>query len=164
MESINFNFLENLPQDDIKAQINYIFADLVDKLREFLNLEIINSQFKIRYNDEKNESKQNIEDILDLGVIRKVQNNILFIEVFAEYQHFLPLILVREALMCWVPNNLKNNKGVKVIINQIVELFLSNFDILNEWKAIFNRELVDYDFLMAEFDKLEKFLRCLSTS
>lgn len=159
MEIFNISILENLSEETTEEEINRIFLKLCEEIQESLNLEIIDSNINIIYRKGKYVSESQKENFLDFGVIKRDQNESLIIEIFDEYKKYLPIILLREAFYCFVPYNLKENVGIKIIINQIVEINLDKFEIINEWNTLFKKNIVDYNFLVSEFDRLEKFLR-----
>ena len=159
MHSINLESLENISKGNITKNINQVFTELCKEIQNFLNLEIITSKVILNYNEKKEIFEQNEQNILDLGVRRLFKDNLLIIEINKKYERFLPIILFREALMCWIPTNLKDNEGIKIVVNLIVEIMLQRFEIIKEWKSIFSNQIVDYDFLSSEFDRLEKFLK-----
>ncbi len=159
MENIITSIFENLSGENLGEEINQLFNNLLIEIHNFLNLEIINSNLKLLYKNEKYNIQLNRKNILDLGVKRFFQNNTLFIEILDKNDKFLPFILLREAYYCFIPNNLKENVGIKIIINQIIEINLQKFPFIKEWKILIRDYIVDYDYLSSEFDRLEKFLK-----
>lgn len=159
METFNISILENLSEETTEEELNLTFLELCEEIQDYLKMEVIDSNVKIIYRKGKYEGESQKENILDLGVQRKNQNESLIIEIFGEYSKYIPIILLREAYYCFVPYNLKENEGIKIIINQIVEINLDKFEIIDEWVLLFKNKIVDYNFLVAEFDRLEKFLR-----
>ncbi len=159
MSNLNFKDLQKLEELNNLKDLNQIFLNLLNEISVYLNLDIINSNFKITYEVDKEDIDFEKQNILDIGVKKNLYNNLLTIKIFKEYQNYLPIILLREAYYCFVPDTLKDNEGIKIIINQIVEINLDKFEIIKEWKHLMRSHILDYDFLAAEFDKLEKFLK-----
>lgn len=159
METFDISILENISEETTEEEINRIFLKLCEELQDYLNLEIIDSNINIIYRKGDYESGSQERNILDFGVQRKNQNESLIIEIFDKYIKYFPIILLREVYYCFVPNSLKENESIKIIINQIVEINLDKFEIINEWNLLFKNNIVDYSFLISEFDRLEKFLR-----
>ena len=160
MDKLKLDILENIPKDITNEGLNQIFKQLLDELSVYLNLELISSNVELIFNGGNETSKLKTQGILEIGVERCFQNNFLVIKInYKEYKKYLPIILLREALMCFVPDSLKENEGIKIIINQIIEIFLKKFDIIKEWGQIVREQIVDYDFLSSDFDRFEKFLK-----
>ena len=159
MEDIVSVIFKKYSRGKLKAIINQIFQDLLNELKIFLNLEVIHSNINIIYTNDNFNIELNRRNVLDLGVKRFFKNNTHFIKIYNYYKRFLPFILMREAYYCFIPDNLKENEGIKIIINQIVEIDLQKSELINEWKTLIREYIIDYDYLSAEFSGLEKFLR-----
>ncbi len=159
MNNLNLDVLENIPENNIAENINYIFDDLLKQLHSYLNLDIINSQVKIKYVNEGIVSEKENQDVLDLGGRRYIKDKSLVIEILDNYKKYLPIILLREAYYCFVPEILKDNETIKVFINQIIENNLQKLDVIKEWKLMIRNAIVNYDFFSAELDRIEKFLK-----
>ncbi len=157
MEKSYLNLLENIEELDNIESINQIYQNLLNELRFYLNLENCVPKVKIIFNKRDNPELKD-RDIFNIGV-KRTKNDFLIIEIFNSYKKFLPIILLREALMCFVPNMLVNNETIKIIINQIVMNDLEKLKVVKEWDSIFKEKMVNYDFLRAEFDRLEKFFK-----
>ncbi|TFF99385.1 MAG: hypothetical protein EU541_05040 [Promethearchaeota archaeon] len=159
MEAISIEILENLSIENIGKNINSIFSDLLKIIEIYLGLPPVYSRVNVRFLREKSNKNLKRNNILDLGVKRNFENELLEVEIFDEYEKYLPFILLREAFYCFIPKNLVKNEGIKIIINQIVEINLKKIETIEEWKQLVRDFIVDYSFLAAEFDKLEKFLK-----
>lgn len=159
MSNPNIIILENLPKINIAENINQIFDELLIEVHSYLKLDIINPQVKIEYVSGTVVKKQEDNEVLDLGVKRYIKNNYLVIEILDTYEKFLPFILLREVYYCFVPEILKNNATIKIFINQIVENDLQSLESIKEWKPFIRNAIVNYDFLSAELDRIEKFLK-----
>ena len=159
MNTLNLNVLETLTEKNIAENIDQIFIELLNELKFYLKLDIINSQVKIKYVSEDIARKQEATEILDLGVRRNREETYVEIEILDSYKKFLPLILLREAYYCFVPNNLKNNETIKIFINQIIENDLQSLEITKEWKMLVREEIVDFEFLSSQLDRIEIFLK-----
>jgi len=159
MYNLDISILENLPEINIAETINQIFDELLQELQSYLKVDIINSQVKVKYVSGDVVSNQEDKGVLDLGVKRYIKNDYLIIEILDKYKKILPIILLREAYYCFVPEILKNNETIKIFINQIVENNLQSLDSIKEWRELVRNAIVNYDFLSAELDKTEKFLK-----
>jgi len=159
MENFITIILEKLFEVNLSEKANSLFNNLLREISRDLNLDSINSNIKISYRNEEYDVEFNRKNILDLAVKRFFQDNVLLIEIYDKFEKFLPFIFLREAYYCFIPNNLKENLGIKIIINQIVEIILQKFETIEEWKTLIRDYIVDYDYLSSEFDRLEKFLK-----
>ena len=77
MESIDFTSLENLPKKKNNEKINQIFINLLKEIELYLRLEVIYPNIKIIYKKEKPKIELKRQNILDIGAIRYLQNNLL---------------------------------------------------------------------------------------
>ena len=139
--------------------INQTFSALLQELGAFLNVEIKNLIVQIELKKEEFVEDDVVRSIYDLGVKRITQNNIIIIEISEMYNKILPIILLREAYYCFVPNELKNHETIQIVINLIIELELKNFQATEEWKSMIREKIIDYDYLTGEFDRIEQFLK-----
>jgi len=157
---LNLEALKAISEESSIENINKTFKNILVGLSEYLLLDAINSQVKIVFNINEKLNDQQETNVLDIGVNRSFENDVLIIEILNQYKRFLPIILLREAYYCFVPNDLKENDTLKIVINQIIEIDLHKAgNIVNEWKSIVRGKIVNYDFLSAQFDKLDKFLK-----
>jgi hypothetical protein len=163
MFKLNFSILEGLSQEESIEDLNQVFINLLNQLKNMLNLDLINSNVKIVYNEDEKGMNLDEINVLDQGVSRIFQEDFLIIEINKEFKKFLPILLLREAYYCFVPDSLKEIKGIKIIINQIVEINLQKFEVINQWKLLIRNYIVDYEFLTSEFDRLEKFFKLKET-
>lgn len=159
MVPFNIEILKSFPKELDNQKINDIFVNLLKEIENYLKLEVITSEIEIVSSQQKSNVEIKRNNILDFGVKRYYQNGILIIEILEEFEKYFPVIYLREAYYCFVPNKLKDNDGIKIIINQIIEINLEKFEIINEWSQLVKKYIIDYDFLSTEFDRLEKFLK-----
>ncbi|MHA1490787.1 MAG: hypothetical protein ACTSRI_14220 [Promethearchaeota archaeon] len=160
---MDFNILEKIQKKNLAENINQIFQDLLNELQFFLNLDI-NPQIKILYNKTKTLSTTEKQDIFNLGVKRSFKNGFLTIEFFTEQKKYWPIILLRECYYAFIPEALKESLIVKIVINQIIENDLYKLDVIKEWISLVRKSIVNYGFLTAQFDRLEKFLKLKGTN
>ncbi len=158
METIRLN-LKNIEGNENIDDINEFFFELLLNLQSYLNLKIINQSVKITFIKAKIENF----NLFNFGVKKSIRNNTIFIEILDKYKKFLSFILLREAYCCFIPDILKDNESVMIFINQIIENNLQNFDVINDWKSLIREIIVNYNFLVASFDRLEKFLMLQGT-
>lgn len=159
---MDFNILEKIQEKNLVENINQIFQDLLIELQFFLNLDFF-PQVKILYNKIKVLSIIEKPDVFNLGVKRSFKNGLLTIEFFAEQKKYCSIILLRECYYAFIPEALKDNLIIKIVINQIIENDLFKLDVIKEWKSLVRKNIVNYDYLTAQFDRLEKFLKLKGT-
>ena len=78
---------------------------------------------------------------------------------FENYKKFLPIILLREAYNCFIPELIKENENIQFIINQIIVKNFAKLHGISDWKSLINSHIVDYDLLITQLNKLDKFLK-----
>jgi len=115
----NLNILEEFSFEKDIGNVNNIFQNLIIEIQNYLELNPILQYVKIIYKrTEKIESQNPL--FYNIGVKRYFENKILVIEIFDNYKQFLPVILLREIYNCFVPEVIKENENIQIIINQIV--------------------------------------------
>jgi len=138
------------------ANINNIFQNVLLELKDYLDLSPILQNVRILYNRTK--AKENLK-ISNIGVNRYFESGILIIKIFENYKQFLPIILLREAYNCFIPKSIQENEDIQFIINQIIIKDLSKLPSISAWKSLINEQIVDYDLLTTQLNKLDKFLK-----
>ncbi len=86
----------------------------------------------------------------DIGVIRKSQEEIIYIEIIQEYAKFLPFILLREAYYTFLP---KRTKSVDVAINSIVEKNLESLTQIDNWRLMIRTFFIDSTKILGAFER-----------
>ena len=154
----NLNILEEFSFEKDIGNVNNIFQNLIIEIQNYLELNPILQYVKIIYKrTEKIESQNPL--FYNIGVKRYFENKILVIEIFDNYKQFLPVILLREIYNCFVPEVIKENENIQIIINQIVLKDLTKLQKISEWKSLINECIVNYDLLITQLNKLDKFLK-----
>ena len=159
MDIIDLNNLKEISEQKDGDKLNVLFHNIIENLKMHLNLDKINSNIKIIFSKNNFEGNFKGDKILDLGVQRIIENDIYTIEITGHLKNFLPFIFLREAYLCFIPNTLKQNKIIKFIINSLVEIKLSNYKYINEWKLLIREEIHDEIFEDTDFMRLEKLLK-----
>jgi len=153
---INYKNLEKLSKGKVLNQLQNIFDTIISELADYLKLEPLYQDIKIKMSDiEKFKLRENFS-ILDLGVEKVAQNNQLTINLSENNKKFLPFIILREAYYCFILEDA--SELVKICINQIVENNLSKLPNSKEWKNLLRDSLVNR-FIYSQFDKLQKFFK-----
>ncbi len=163
MNSLRLDFLIDTLEEKLLDNIDSIFNRAVQEIEVNLDLEPIDKYVKISLVDgESSDSKQRI-DIFSIGAQRIYENNELHILLSRDYGRFIPIIVLREAYKCFVPQLAKQMKTIEIFINQKVAIDLKKLTSIKEWNAIIADKLVDYQFMSAQSDRLENFLKQEST-
>lgn len=158
LESPDLKLLENFSFEKDVGNINNIFQIILIEIQSYLDLNPILQNVKILYNRTK--KIENVNAIIfNIGVNRHFDSGTLIIEIFANYRQFLPIILLREVYNCFVPEVIKENENIQFIINQIILKDLSKLHENSEWKSLINEYIVNYDLLVTQLNKLDKFLK-----
>ncbi|MHA1724233.1 MAG: hypothetical protein ACTSXH_05260 [Promethearchaeota archaeon] len=157
MERI-LNILKNLPEERINDQIEDIFINLVEELEIYLKSYSLFPNIRVVFHEnEKRLSKEN-DEILDLGVLRNWNQDIFTIDIFDDYRELLPIILLREAYYCFIPESIKEFESIKLLINYIIENNLKDLAIIQQWKSLIRPYIINHEEDSLQFDKIEKFL------
>jgi len=163
MDKFFIKDIQELSEGISVDELNHLFQDLLEQLQIFLGLLHIDLNAKIilkKFEKPKLFEKKN--DFLDIGVIRYYKD-ILIIEIFDSYQKYFPFILLREAYYYFVPHSLKGNDMVKLFITQMVINDLEGLETSKSWILEFRHSFMDSEFIAAQFDKLDKFLKLKGT-
>jgi len=159
MTRLNIKFLINTSIESILSNLNTIFENLLQEIKSYLNLDLKDSKIKIVYH-EKNISSDNLnQDIFKVGLIKTQKNNSLSVFISRTYRKFVRMILLREAYKFFIPRGLQDNRIINIFINQKVEIDLQKSEYIEDWKDFKRKSVINYDFMEAEFDRLENFLK-----
>ncbi|MHA2400428.1 MAG: hypothetical protein ACXADU_16260 [Promethearchaeota archaeon] len=156
---IDFTILGELSNEEGISKIQNIFEVFISDLSDYLGLQPVDKNSKIRLVDGTSQKSEQELKVLDLGVKRHYKDDFLLIEISEKKSDFLPFIILREAYYCFVPNEAKENEMIKIYINQLVENNLENLSGFKEWHTLMRNSLVDRDFIIAQSDKLRKFFK-----
>jgi hypothetical protein len=152
---LNLSFLNQIPKNIGNEVLKNLFYRVIDELEIFLDIDSVEKNIKIEF--QVSISSGNEPNILDLGVSRNFVNNKLTIRIKENFREFLPIILLREAYLTFFPFSLSKNEFIKIFINQIVELNLQKFKIMDKWKEKTSENYVNYGYLDAQYNTLKDF-------
>ncbi|MFX0003669.1 MAG: hypothetical protein ACFE9J_09300 [Candidatus Hermodarchaeota archaeon] len=160
MNNLNLDFLISTPREIIIKNVNHIFTNLLNEIHNYLGLEAINQNLKIIIKDPL---KERSEKFFSLGVRRKLKINQPLIELSKKILKFIRIILLREAYLCFVPDTLKKKDIIQIVVLEVIENDLSRLEEMGEWKKLVRINIVNYNFLSSQFDKLNKFFKLEAT-
>ena len=163
MKNLNLDRLINSSIDDIIKNLESIFKNLIQEIELYLNLEVVNSNFKMIYNDQESQSINSKELFYEIGVERTTSNNFVNITIFNNYKKYLKEILLREAYKCFIPDSLKEEETIHIFIIQRIISDLKKLPSIKQWESLIKKKTINYEFKIAEFDRLEKYLKQEST-
>ncbi|MHA1240271.1 MAG: hypothetical protein ACTSQU_05695 [Promethearchaeota archaeon] len=158
MKNLNFDRLINSSIDDVIKNLDSIFRNLIQEIELYLNLEVVIS-FKITYKDHNTQSSNPKELFYDIGVERTISNNSVNITIFDNYKKYIKEILLREAYIFFIPECLKEDETIHIFIIQRLISDLKKLPSIKHWESLIKKKTINYEFRMAEFDRLEKFLK-----
>lgn len=141
--SPNFDKLKKSVIDD-PIRINQIFINLINELKAYLNLEVVNEKVKIHVVDEVIENRDSDTRLFSYGANRLIKKDTYHIRLFKNYRKFFPFLLLQSAYLVFIPNNLKETKLIDFAINQIVEFDLQEFNTVTQWKLFTREYYVNY--------------------
>lgn len=159
MTRLNIEFLIDTSIENILSKLDTIFEKLLQEIRAYLNLDSIFLDIKIISNGDNKISDDLKEDFFKMGVKKIQKDNSLTIHVSKDYEKFIRIILLREAYSSFIPSELQESEVVNIFIDQKVEIDLQKSEYIEDWKEIKRKRVVSYDFMEAEFDRLDKFLK-----
>ena len=149
------NILKNLDYDKLN-QIRSIFNELTELFSIYLGLKPLYFFEKVQIKVEEFVSKNN--SVFEYGLKELRLNDCLSIIIDSKSKKFLPFIIFREILRCFVPEELRNNDSVNLIINQITILICSDFEAKDEWRFFVRKKLEQKSpNLLTDFDRIESF-------
>ncbi len=142
---------------DLGRDLDNSFKILVEALSKYLNLNVVHSTIKIIFN--KFPKIQEHINIFDLGVKREIKDKTLTIKIQSDRFEFLHFILLREAYLSFVPNELKVTNFIRIVINQLIENHLQTIESKKPWEKLIKENIVNFDFIESHYDRFEKFLK-----
>jgi hypothetical protein len=159
MDNIIIQILEDFQTNNNLFELNEVFKSLIKELQYYLNLEVLDPPLNVLLKTSDLELEIDDSKIFDIGVNRKYENKGFVIEFLESFEPFLPILLLREAYYCFIPKDLNDNIMIKTIINIIIEKDLQKFKIIEKWKDIVYRNIINYDFLNDGFHRLDKLIK-----
>lgn len=163
MKNLNIDRLINSSVDDVIKNLDSIFKYLIQEIELYLNLEVIDSNFKMIYNDQHTQSTSSKEKFYDIGVERTESNNSVNITIFSKYKKYIKEIILREAYRIFIPESLKEEEIIHIFITQRLISDLKILPSIKLWESYIKKKTINYEFKIAEFDRLGKFLEQEST-
>ncbi len=159
MVNLNIDFLIRSSIEDIIGNLDSFFKSLLQEIKSYLNLNIVSLKVQFTFREEKKRVNYQKINFLNIGVKRTQKSNSLKISILMTCKKFLRLILLKEAYKCFLPPILRENEVVNIFLNQKVEIDLQDSEYIEDWKEIKRKYIINYEFIEAEYDRLEKFLR-----
>ena len=160
MTKLNIDFLIKTPIKTILEKIDYFFRKLLREIESYLQIEVFYPKISIILKNEESSSGA-VDNLFSIGVERSYNNDILSIKISSDFFQYIQFIMLREAYKCFIPQ--LEMKTIEIFINQKVAIDLKKLASMKEWNAIATEKLVDYEFLSAQSDRLENFLKQEST-
>ncbi|MFX1323562.1 MAG: hypothetical protein ACFE8N_01295 [Promethearchaeota archaeon] len=158
--SFRQSILKNLSEVQNIEEINHIFNIILNETQMLLKMDPFAREIQFSFiNGDYNYKGK----FYNLGIRKIIRDNKLYVEIFNYFRKFLSIILLREAYLFFIPFDFQDNQIIQIIINQIVENDLSSFEVVKEWKKLIRSNVVNYDFLTSQFDKLDKFFKLKGT-
>ncbi len=151
VNSPNFDKLKKLSNIDDPIKINQIFIYLMNELKAYLNLEVVNKKVKIHVVDEIEENRDSNTRLSSYGVIRSIIDDTYHIKLFKNYKKFFAFILLQSSYLTFIPNDLKNTIFIDFVVNKFVEIDLLEFSSVIEWTLFIKEKYVKYNFVSEKF-------------
>lgn len=157
--SPNLDKLKKLSDLDDPIKLNQIFIYLMNELKAYLNLDVINKKVKIHIVEETRDSTARL---YNYGVNRSIIDDIYHIRFLKNYRSFFPFLLLQSAYLTFIPNSLKETIFIDFVINKFVEIDLLEYSRVTEWVSEIKKKYVKYNFVSAVF-RFDKFLELQDT-
>jgi len=155
VDTPNLDILKSAVIDN-EISLNKIFLKLINELTTYLNLDVINKNYKVQCVAEI-ENLETDAELLNYGVLRFVKGDILYIKLYKSFKKYYPFFLLLSAYTAFVPDILKNSTLVNFALNQFVEIDLQGFELIDEWKLLSRQKYISYSQEKALF-RFDKFL------
>jgi hypothetical protein len=159
---------QDFSQGSVEAYDNRLktfIRALFNEVRSYLGIEPFQKDIELVIRNELNLEKLNRSNVFNIGVKRKVQDDILVLEIYGNYVKFLIFIVLREIYNLFISPSLRVYELVQIVVNQIIINHLSKSQYVNDWVLLIRKNFEDYDHLskgvtrLFEFDRLERFFK-----
>ena len=155
MTEIFLELMNTLEEKNISEEkLENIFLNLLEQISQNLSIDPVIDKVKINIDKDLNDN----QDIFSLGIKRNYHNSSVILNISPKYRKFYQFIILREVYYCFLPIILYENKIINVFINQIIEINLKKHEACQEWSQLIKNNIVDQEYLDAQFDRLGKFL------
>ena len=94
-------------------------------------------------------------DLVSYGVTREIKKENYEIHIM-NYK-FTPFLLLKEVYLCFLPNQLKKDKVIHIILNELIYQDLKGIKNLEEYITEMRKKVISYDFLKTHLDRIDKF-------
>lgn len=91
------------------------------------------------------------------GIKRVLRDGILVLELTGALPEFLPIFLLKEIYLRFVPFKIKDFKIIHVFIDHLVQDDLSHLSITKKWNDAVKKAIIDKDLLQGQLDRIERF-------
>lgn len=159
MEYLNLDILTKNSIEYIIKNVSYIFKSLIREIESYLNLDILDQDINLVFCKDSISMDNQDNPNLSFGIYKTEKNGKKLIKILENYKEYIRIILLREAYKCFIPDNLKHNEIVNIFINQKVLIDLNKFPESIEWKNNYILKDINSEFISAELDRLQKFLK-----
>ena len=116
MSSNFIDLLKNVSLQDLESRGSALFEVLIKSMEYHLKIKSFTPKRKILIKD----FEIDLDDFLNIGIKRIVNDSIIFTRKF---ENIFPFLLLREAYYCFIPLELRDNKPIKTIISELSYLF-----------------------------------------
>ncbi|MFO8019696.1 MAG: hypothetical protein R6U96_13805 [Promethearchaeia archaeon] len=132
-----------------------LFYEFLKLIQDNFNLTLVNKNIDIILGEEDSHGFSN--ELVNFGVRREFTRRKYYIWV--KESHFTPFILLKEAYLCFLPNKLKTNRIVHIILNEIIYLDLKNEKNIEEYHSTLREKVIDYELLNTHLDRIDEFFK-----
>jgi len=153
--SPKFERLKKIEIFENENSLNLIFSDLINDLTAYLNIDLVNSNYKISYIKDIERFDETNSGLYSFGVSRSIEKGEYVIKLFKNYKNFFSFFLLQSAYFLFIPDQQKDTNYVNYAINQFIEYDLQEFDFIEEWKSFVKEKYPNYEFRFDKFLELQ---------
>ena len=164
----NFPNLRYLSSETSIEDINDMFNGFLRNLRFFLGINPINVKAEILFPDDSSEDQIDIrEEPFSIGAKTKIntESSSVTIEITPKGRGILPIILIREAYRCFVPDPLTEYHGINIILYHLSTIELEGLQLHSEYEQIATKwahlikDKIDEDYREAGFSSISQYFK-----
>jgi hypothetical protein len=133
VKSPNFEVLKETSLCDDEIRLNQVFQNILDDIKIYLNLDLVNKRFKLHLIDTIETSDLD-STLFNRGFSTYIEKEVFHIELFKYYQKFFPFFLLNSAYKMFIIDELKQSKIIDFAINQIIDLDLHDYNVITDWR------------------------------
>jgi len=159
MSKFDIKQIENITSEDLIKNGNKIFSEVVIDLEDDLNLKSVFPNIRIEYIDDIELNNKHLSNPLLIGVEIEKRDYLRIIKIYDRYKEYIPIIILREAYFCFIPEELHGSNIIQIVINQTVKFGLKELNMIDKWWKQIESYTVKLESVKAEITRFPGLLR-----